>query len=412
MDTKATYKGKDLTDLEHEALKILVNKVAPNPEDFKLDEANHAVHPMGVHVKEVPGKKVEGLPAFKVTKVGSKVKEHGGIKVGEHIHDNHIDDLSDMGHKIKTEEKQVVVEEQETEEVYVEHMCAKHVLHPVLGEGQVIEGEHAFPDDNGDIAWYKVQFENSVQLIKTEDVKIMHESMHGHKMKKKVSEKNNRTFKLRGQTSTGEPNPISKNGAFVSGPEDQLQKEGHSLAQQAAIAISKKNRGMKEDMHDADESLPKDAKKKVMNGKSKYKGLDKANGDDDKDAVETTSEEIQPDFTVIEHNAFSLDLPNQLLFADYLHAAQMFTEDYNEAVLVADNFFNNKDETIIYEAVTRSDIEDRISAHQKAGKNVSKPKYGTKDGKPTAEYTVTDKETGQSTRYLHHGNIRRVERRS
>ena len=100
----ATYRGRKLTPIEDAALEVLVNKLAPNPEDYRIDDVNEDVHPMGVHVKEVPGKKVEGLPAFKVTKVGSKVKEHGGLKVGEHIHDNHIDDLVDMGHKIKTEE--------------------------------------------------------------------------------------------------------------------------------------------------------------------------------------------------------------------------------------------------------------------------------------------------------------------
>ena len=106
----ATYRGRKLTPIEDAALEVLVNKLAPNPEDYKVDDVNEDVHPMGVHVKEVPGKKVEGLPAFKVTKVGSKVKAHGGIKVGEHIHDNHIDDLADMGHKIKTEEVEQVDE--------------------------------------------------------------------------------------------------------------------------------------------------------------------------------------------------------------------------------------------------------------------------------------------------------------
>ena len=89
------FKKDKLSSFEEAALKVLQQE---------------AVHPMGVHVKEVPGKKVDGLPAFKVTKVGSKVKEHGGIKVGEHIHDNHIDDLADMGHKIKTEDVEQVDE--------------------------------------------------------------------------------------------------------------------------------------------------------------------------------------------------------------------------------------------------------------------------------------------------------------
>jgi len=71
------------------------------------------------------------------------------------------------------------------EEFYSEHMCAKHVLHPEYGEGYVLEGQHAIPDQNGNIAWYNVEFDHGIETIQTEDVKIMHESHHGHMMKKK-----------------------------------------------------------------------------------------------------------------------------------------------------------------------------------------------------------------------------------
>lgn len=64
-----------------------------------IDEA--VSHPMAVHVKSVPGKKVGGLPAYQVHKVGPQVR---GIKVGEHLNDTHLDDLSDGGHKIKMKE--------------------------------------------------------------------------------------------------------------------------------------------------------------------------------------------------------------------------------------------------------------------------------------------------------------------
>ena len=73
----------------------------------------------------------------------------------------------------------------EEEEVYIEHMCAKHVLHPEFGEGVVLEGQHDVPDQDGYISWYSVQFDHGVETIQTEDVKIMHESHHGHMMKKK-----------------------------------------------------------------------------------------------------------------------------------------------------------------------------------------------------------------------------------
>jgi len=253
----ATYRGKPLKDYEHEALKILVQGLAPNPEEYRIDESAHTgVHPMGVHVKEVPGKKVEGLPAYKVTKVGSKVKEHGGLKVGEHIHDNHIDDLADMGHKIKT-------------------------------EGHMMNG-------------------------------------NGKKIKK-------------GPFAT----TIAKNGDTVSGPEDQLQNE-------------------------------------------------------------------EVDFTIIEHNAFTVEMPEEITYEDFIQAAQSFTDDEDVAIQLAEEYFNNQDLSLIIEEVTKSDIEDRIKVHKDAGSKVSAPKYGTKDGKVSAEYTVTDKK-GISRRHIHYGNVRKVE---
>jgi hypothetical protein len=89
--------------------------------------------------------------------------------------------------KMATATKQAMKEESEEEvvEEYVEHWCAKHVYHDVFGEGVVVEGEHAVPDENGDIEWYTVEFPHGKETVFTEDVEVMHERMHGHMMKKK-----------------------------------------------------------------------------------------------------------------------------------------------------------------------------------------------------------------------------------
>jgi len=88
--------------------------------------------------------------------------------------------------KMATATKQAMKEEsEEVVEEYVEHWCAKHVYHDVFGEGVVVEGEHAVPDENGDIEWYTVEFPHGKETVFTEDVEVMHERMHGHMMKKK-----------------------------------------------------------------------------------------------------------------------------------------------------------------------------------------------------------------------------------
>ena len=115
------------------------------------------------------------------------------------------------------------------------------------------------------------------------------------------------------------------------------------------------------------------------------------------------------DKTIELHDDFILDIPSELKYGDYIDAAKSYSEDPAEQIMIADEFYRNKDESLVIEAFTRSDIESKIEAHRKAGSKVGMPKYSTKNGKPYAEYTVTDKE-GSSTRYIHHGSTRRVER--
>lgn len=121
---------------------------------------------------------------------------------------------------------------------------------------------------------------------------------------------------------------------------------------------------------------------------------------------EEFEEEI--DQTIIEHKAFDIELPETLRFGDYLTAAKKLVENEDEAILVANEFFKEQDESLVIESFTRADIEDKVKAHQKAGHEVSMPKYSTKEGKPYAEYTVTNKDTNKKTKYIHHGSTRRV----
>ena len=115
------------------------------------------------------------------------------------------------------------------------------------------------------------------------------------------------------------------------------------------------------------------------------------------------------DKTIELHDDFVIDLPLELGFQDYLDAAKGFSEDPSEAILIADSFFKSRDDSLVIENFMRSDIESKIKAHEKAGSKVDDTKYSTKNGKPYAEYTVTDSE-GRKSRYIHHGSTRRVER--
>tara|TARA_Y100001972_G_scaffold64315_1_gene78547 strand:- start:2097 stop:3359 length:1263 start_codon:yes stop_codon:yes gene_type:complete len=59
------------------------------------------------------------------------------------------------------------------------HDCATHVEHVEFGQGQPIHGQHAEPDENGNIAWYDVMFEHGVEKnMSTDDLTILMSEVH------------------------------------------------------------------------------------------------------------------------------------------------------------------------------------------------------------------------------------------
>lgn len=69
------------------------------------------------------------------------------------------------------------------------HYCAKHVFSDLFGEGLVLEGQHAEPNDEGNIDWYMVEFADGIRKIPTHKLEIMVAEYHmNHKKKKKMME--------------------------------------------------------------------------------------------------------------------------------------------------------------------------------------------------------------------------------
>lgn len=144
--------------------------------------------------------------------------------------------------------------------------------------------------------------------------------------------------------------------------------------------------------------------KKVAEEKMK----DEEDEDEKMEKDEEEDDEEKVDETVIFHNSFDIELKESYTFGDYLTAAKKLVGE-EEAINLANDKFKTQDVSIFTEQFMRSDIEDKVKTHQKAGHKVSMPKYSTKSGKPYAEYVVTDKESGVRRKYIHHGNTRSVE---
>ena len=68
-----------------------------------------------------------------------------------------------------------------------QHMCATKIFKEGCGEGTPVFGEHALPDEEGNVAWYKVMFEHGIEVVDVldEGVKVLEEANHGNHKKKK-----------------------------------------------------------------------------------------------------------------------------------------------------------------------------------------------------------------------------------
>ena len=69
-------------------------------------------------------------------------------------------------------------------------MCASKIFHKEWKEGKTIIGEHATPDADGKISWYKVMFEHGIEKVEVDDenVEVLDENKHiNHSNKKKYN---------------------------------------------------------------------------------------------------------------------------------------------------------------------------------------------------------------------------------
>ena len=68
-----------------------------------------------------------------------------------------------------------------------QHMCATKIFKEGWGEGTPIFGEHAVPDAEGNVSWYKVMFEHGIETVEIaeEGVEVLEEGSHMNHKKKK-----------------------------------------------------------------------------------------------------------------------------------------------------------------------------------------------------------------------------------
>jgi hypothetical protein len=117
--------------------------------------------------------------------------------------------------------------------------------------------------------------------------------------------------------------------------------------------------------------------------------------------------------TIIKEDSFEVTLPEKLEYSDYVKAyltlegvtsfSELSEEQLELALESIDIAYNENLEDLVIESLSWSEIEDI-----KNRRDVTDLKTSMKDGKPHVSYVVTDK-NGMKRRYIHHGNVRKVE---
>ena len=164
------------------------------------------------------------------------------------------------------------------------HFCATHVEHALLGQGVCISEQHAEPDENGDIAWYSVQFPSGIQRVNTSNLKITEGKSHTHgkKMAEEEEVAEEETIEEEQILEYGEPSKYGSSKKDVraySRPAPSGKKDVgvYSRPSAAATPAPKTNSGMKT----KDQNVPKHQVVKHLIGTSMDPRYSKPNNSPD-----------------------------------------------------------------------------------------------------------------------------------
>ena len=284
------------------------------------------------------------------------------------------------------------------------HFCATHVEHALLGQGVCISEQHAEPDENGDIAWYSVEFPSGIQRVNTSNLKIVEGKSHTHGKKmaeeeevaaeETVEEGNDGNL-----ANNAKPYDKVTHGDVISGRlgKDEMggkKKKETSEARSTGTVFDKPK----------DNPLTKDIKSS-FNKKQVPTGTVYTRKPPSKVKGESVTQ------TIINHNDFVLEVTNNPTYSDYLKALQSMVGQSNEEiqqeiVTIATEAFNENYTDIIIESQTKKIFESKFEDIRMSGGKVLGENYMVDSGEPYVEYTV--EKDGKAIQYVHLGTIKTV----
>ena len=145
-------------------------------------------------------------------------------KSGKVVHTEGYDSkqaLADVRKQTEKNQKARLKQAKAAKKFVQKHDCATHVEHVEFGQGQPINGQHAAPDEDGNIAWYDVMFEHGVEKnMSTDDLTILMSEMHENHDHhgEKIDELKKSTLQNYRDKATDRINDIGRRNQSVKGP--------------------------------------------------------------------------------------------------------------------------------------------------------------------------------------------------
>lgn len=198
--TKQAMKSEEVESVDEAFTSIPGMALQHHPLKDGVPQVPKKIGSAHIHLQHLSGKVNGEKATYKLLGAGPK-SFASDIKVGKTLSGSQVNDMIDDSESMPSRDNhKVVIHTAKPDRYYMgegveetpdQHYCAKHVLSNVFGEGVVLEGQHAEPDENGHVEWYTVQFDHGEEVIFAEDVEIMVAEFHNNhsaskkKMKKK-----------------------------------------------------------------------------------------------------------------------------------------------------------------------------------------------------------------------------------
>jgi hypothetical protein len=339
-------------------------------------------------------------------------------------------------------------------EVDKAHFCATHVEHAMLGLGTCISEQHAEPDEQGQIAWYTVEFPTGTHRIETSNLKIVEGKSHSHS--KKMAEAEEKVEEGNDGNLANNAKPYDKvtHGDVITGRlgKDEMGGKKKVVKEEEKIDEKKLHPNQQVlDVHEPEKDKLTSKDFEMLRAGKKQKSVKEASAtgpgstfdwrntpretlkpgeragfDSKKISTGTvytrkvTKEKPEPagkafkpkavkegiSQTIINYDDFRIDVTDNPTYGDYLRALQTMVESRDEniqqeVVAIATAAYNDKIDSIIIESKAREIFAGKLDEIRKSGSTVLDESYIVESNSTYVEYTV--EKDGVRTQYVHIG---------